>query len=59
MADTATRTEPRMPTEEPPARDAADVGLLIFASIERIREQIRLERACQRTTMPHMPTIER
>lgn len=59
MADTATRAADRMPTEGPSAPDAADVGLLIFASIERIREQIRLERACHRTATPHMPTTER
>ena len=59
MADMATRTEHRLPTEGPPVPDAADVGLLIFASIERIREQIRLEQACQRTATPHLPTTGR
>jgi hypothetical protein len=32
------------------------VGLLIFASIERIREQVRLEQACRRTAAPRTPS---
>ena len=57
MAETATGTENRMPIEGPAAPEAADVGLLIFASIERIREQVRLEQACQRTVAPGTSTV--
>lgn len=56
MADMAARTANRTPANETAAPDAADVGLLIFASIERIREQVRLEQAYQRAAAPRMST---
>ena len=56
MADTAARTANQLPAAGAAAPDAADLGQLILASIERIREQVRLEQACQRSAAPQTPT---
>lgn len=52
MPETATRSSHLEPEHGPAERDAADLGLLIFASLERIREQVRLEREKRGMTGP-------
>jgi hypothetical protein len=55
MTNPAVPTASQISANETAAPDAADVGLLIFASIERIREQVKLEQACRRMAAPRMP----
>ena len=49
MAETAARNTNGSPATGPAERDTADLGQLIFASLERIREKVRRERECQRS----------
>lgn len=55
MPETAARSSHAQPENGPPEREAADLGLLIFASLEHICEQVRLERQKRGLTSAEPP----